>query len=282
MGPFWKWMVGFMAWGQLRFIETKTLSSVGHQPSFYEYKVKGDNIDRAWSQNNKKYSSNLANSSIVMPMSLSIIVSSSYYSFIVVSDPPWTLSGAQMCGSFSEAWFKWIHFPFDWLSYCNDFEILFLFGLKLTKIAMVMGPCYMLQRLNGAQIAMQILRKSDHGAAEDARDRKVQGYSHIFTLTIQDTKWYHVLEMMFWQIGTPNKAWWHEVCPRQIQSSFQRRHGSRDFHIWLSLISGLCVDEISYTVTNMMVSIAQVTEFIHLRKNSQLGLLDPRPFLLFQ
>ena len=56
------------------------------------------------------------------------------------------------------------------------------------KIAMVMGPCYMLQRLNGAQIAMQILRKSDHGAAEDARDRKVQGYSHIFTLTIQDTK----------------------------------------------------------------------------------------------
>ena len=45
-----------------------------------------------------------------------------------------------------------------------------------------------LQRLNGAQIAMQILRKSDDGAAEDARDRKVQGYSHIFTLTIQDSK----------------------------------------------------------------------------------------------
>ena len=144
-----------------------------------------------------------------------------------------------------------------------------------------MGPCYMLQRLNGAQIAMQILRKSDHGAAEDARDRKVQGYSHIFTLTIQDTKWYHVLEMMFWQIGTPNKAWWHEVCPRQIQSSFQRRHGSRDFHIWLSLISGLCVDEISYTVTNMMVSIAQVTEFIHLRKTRNWGDWTPVPFYCF-
>ena len=103
MGPFWKWMVGFMAWGQLRFIETNTLSSVGHQPSFYEYKIKGDNIERTWSQNNKKYSSNLAKSSIVTPMSLSISVSSSYYSFIVVSDPPWTLSGAQMCGSLSEA-----------------------------------------------------------------------------------------------------------------------------------------------------------------------------------
>ena len=64
------------------------------------------------------------------------------------------------------------------------------------KIAMVMGPCYMLQRLNDAQIAMQIMRKSDHGAEEDARDRKVQGYSHIFALTIQDTKCYHVLEMM--------------------------------------------------------------------------------------
>ena len=44
MGPFWKWIVGFMAWGQLGFIETNTLSSVGHQPIFYEYKVKGDNI----------------------------------------------------------------------------------------------------------------------------------------------------------------------------------------------------------------------------------------------
>ena len=140
---------------------------------------------------------------------------------------------------------------------------------------MVMGLCHMLQRLNGAQIAMQILRKSDHGAEEDARDRKVQGYSHIFTLTIQDTKWYHVLEMMFWQIGTPNKAWWHEVCPRQIQSSFQRRHGSRDFHIWLSLISGLCVDEISYTVINIVI-VVYMTE-----DTEQLGKWT-LPFLLFQ
>ena len=31
-----------MAWGQLRFIETNTLSSVGHQPSFYAYKVQRD------------------------------------------------------------------------------------------------------------------------------------------------------------------------------------------------------------------------------------------------
>ena len=140
---------------------------------------------------------------------------------------------------------------------------------------MVIGPCYILQRLNGAKIAIQIPRKSDHGAAEDARDRKVQGYSHIFALTIQDTKWYHVLEMMFWQIGTPNKAWCHEVCPRQIQSSFQRRHGSRDFHIWLSLISGLCVDEISYTETNRMVFMTQVREFIHLRNKLATGVIGP-------
>ena len=52
---------------------------------------------------NKKYICNLANSSIVMPMSLSIFVSSSYYSIIIVSDPPWALSGDQMCGLVSEA-----------------------------------------------------------------------------------------------------------------------------------------------------------------------------------
>ena len=35
---------GFIAWGWLRFIETNTLSSVGHRPSFYAYKVHWDNL----------------------------------------------------------------------------------------------------------------------------------------------------------------------------------------------------------------------------------------------
>ena len=211
MGRFWKWMVGIYCLRPQRFIETNSLSSVGHRPSFYEYKVQTNKNVKHWTFNPcLQLASNCMVKWIMVDGVVTVVSQNLHFCNCQNGDRqtlfgPISFSGPSRGGG----------------------------GAKVQLVSaspqsgagsQLHSPVSMVTRL---RCKSSRLGKVTSALAVNRWPGKVQGCPHMRCwLKIgfaNDNDDYIIMICWWqWQIRTPNKAWWHEYSLRQIQSSFQR------------------------------------------------------------